>query len=821
MTIITVTTTADRGVGSLRDAIRNANPGDTIKFHPSLANQTIRVTGYQLHVDKNLTIDGAGAPGLTISGNQQTRVFFVSKPAASDVNFTVRNLTVTDGYIPIDRGGAIDFRGGGALRIENVQFYNHVSRAGAVSAREGSTVTVINSKFDGNDAAQFANPASVSPTGGAISALTESKLTIKNSKFTNNTGMYGGAVGTIFSDTIIENSTFVNNSSARFGGGLYVDGASWPSESKYLPTGVAPKDVPGGQVVIRNSRFQGNRGVAFGGGIAIWGYDKDFVTVEGSTITGNQVTKATDGVARGGGMWSSGVITMKNTIVSNNRSQVEGGGLYYQGGTPVTITNSSFLGNQARGADGRGFGGAIYDGQWGSKTTIAQSTFKYNQAATGGAIYKQRTSVPLTITDSAFSGNSLNRFNDSANITIGQTSTAAQIGSTPTSSAQDQVVQQDSNDPSTNQTEDSKETPPVLGGTVSHHSNGGTSGVDATVTDGGDGATSTPTNWNPDVNQSNSVEAVAIAADLMTSSVNGSTSNDSNAIDVDLGTDNILVTASDKATTKAKSAVEIDVLANDSTTADFSLTLVNKPRYGRVRIRDNGTPENLTDDVVLYTPKGNFIGRDRFTYQINNGTGEVDSARVNISITPTKRALAAKAKAQRPAELIDLTGIDLDSNGQVDTKVTATFSNTRSEAGHNNSAGLYQVETKSGAVRDPMSGKFIQPGETGYGKAALEQRLSDVELHRYSDLVTTQLEAGTLLAPYLIVNGTSEQFLAQETSNQRDDDLDAYFAYRGANSDKTDHVRLLGENHFAFADKRGGGDKDFHDFAFKVNLKTV
>src|SRR6266436_1802536 len=62
---LTVTTTADNGVGSLRAAIAAANDGDTIQFDPALNGQTINLTSVELVIDKNITISGPGSDLLT------------------------------------------------------------------------------------------------------------------------------------------------------------------------------------------------------------------------------------------------------------------------------------------------------------------------------------------------------------------------------------------------------------------------------------------------------------------------------------------------------------------------------------------------------------------------------------------------------------------------------------------------------------------------------------------------------------------------------------------------------------------------------------
>jgi len=402
---ITVTNNADSGAGSLRQVIASAQSGDTIRFDSSLANQTINVSNDPLNVDKDLTIDGADAPGLTLSGNNKTRVFFAANSDGSKgVNFTLRNITVANGFISTDMGAAIDLRNGGSLTLENDKFYNNVSPAGAVAARHTTTVAVTNSKFDSNDAAQYSKVEDGTPTGGAISVLDESKLTVKDCEFTNNKGTLGGAIGTVFTETIVDNSTFLNNSSKGFGGGLYVDGASRPTEARYLPAGVAPTKGPGRQVIVRNnSRFEGNHATGFGGGIAVWGYDHDYVTIENSTIINNEVTSDPKNGAKGGGLRLSGFINIKNTTITNNKSAQEGGGFWYDGGVSAQIEDSTFSGNRV-GNTNIGKGGAIFSAQWASTTNIKNSTFTNNYSGSqGGGIYQDN--VPAIVENSVFDHN--------------------------------------------------------------------------------------------------------------------------------------------------------------------------------------------------------------------------------------------------------------------------------------------------------------------------------------------------------------------------------------------------------------------------------
>ncbi|WP_267901204.1 DUF4114 domain-containing protein [Dulcicalothrix desertica] len=45
--------------------------------------------------------------------------------------------------------------------------------------------------------------------------------------------------------------------------------------------------------------------------------------------------------------------------------------------------------------------------------------------------------------------------------------------------------------------------------------------------------------------------------------------------------------------------------------------------------------------------------------------------------------------------------------------------------------------------------------------------------------------------------------------------------WSGANTDKVDHIRLLGNNTFGFEDLANGGDKDYNDIIVKANLTLV
>jgi hypothetical protein len=379
MSIITVMSTADSGLGSLREAIALAQAGDTIQFDPALANQTITLTSGQLTVNKNLTIDGAGAAGLSISGNNTSRVFDVVSNS-----FTLRNLAIANGKttgVGEDSAGAgIRTASGTSLIVENSLFQNNSANGtggGAIFAGFRSTNTVIGSRFIGNSSAGNDALDKSERGGGAIAVKSESQLTVTGSEFTNNTGINGGAINTLLSGLKVERSVFNNNDSTLggafgphtkgYGGAIYADGAS------------------GKGIEISGSRFDGNRGAGQGGGLFLFGY-ADKITLSDSTIINNEVIKDSKGDSFGGGLrTSNGVLEIKNTTFANNKALDQGGGLWVGKTTPVTITNSTFYGNRAETADGKGgLGGGIALINDSSPTVISNTTVANNYAGFQG-----------------------------------------------------------------------------------------------------------------------------------------------------------------------------------------------------------------------------------------------------------------------------------------------------------------------------------------------------------------------------------------------------------------------------------------------------
>ncbi|MGI0486842.1 Calx-beta domain-containing protein [Pantanalinema rosaneae CENA516] len=414
--IITVTNTNDSGAGSLRDAIANAQSGDTIQFDPSLANQTIRLTSGQIEIGlgKNLIIDGAGADNLTISGNNTSRIFNLNAGIAAATNLTVQNLTLADGYTS-DRGGAISTTHRGILTVENVTFRNNVADKGGgaiFSAYEGS-LTVTGSRFDANVAVAGNDERGA----GAIAFWGPGPLVVRDSDFTNNRGIVGGAINSLAGKLTIENSRFINNDTTA---GYYADGAENPFLRGYggavYTDRASSVNEPSGTIRITNSVFEDNKGRGGGGAAHLYTGNQDNVIVEDSLFrnnsvqgivdrNGNRVANTEPGNGGGLNQMSNGAnqgFVLRNTSFVGNTATNQGGGIWVMD-APTTITNSTFSGNQATDTSvGYGGGLALY-----APTTIVNSTIANNTAGwTGGGVLA--SNAPITVQNTIFSGNTAN-----------------------------------------------------------------------------------------------------------------------------------------------------------------------------------------------------------------------------------------------------------------------------------------------------------------------------------------------------------------------------------------------------------------------------
>ncbi len=227
--MIIVTSTLDSGAGTLRQAIADAAPGDTILFDNSLSGLTITLSS-QLAIAKNLTIDGSALPvTITLNGNHATRILFIS----SGARVTLNRLQFSAGAVNVyNEGGGLYIASGAVVTLTHSAVLSCTAGWGGGIYGEMATLTVQDSTFAGNSAT----------SGGGITNGAGT-LTVQGSTFTGNSGDSGGGIYNIMGTLTVQDSTFTGNSVTGSGGGIY-------SEETTL--------------TVRDSTFYGNR--AWGGG---------------------------------------------------------------------------------------------------------------------------------------------------------------------------------------------------------------------------------------------------------------------------------------------------------------------------------------------------------------------------------------------------------------------------------------------------------------------------------------------------------------------------------------------------------------------------
>ncbi|MDB6054697.1 MAG: hypothetical protein JWN25_2220 [Verrucomicrobiales bacterium] len=185
---VNVSNGADAGVGSLRQGMLDAAPGETINLPSS---GTVSLTSGEILVNnKSINIVGPGADKLTITANGNSRIFNFN--AIGGCSWSISGVRLTGGTQAIYTGGSGYY---GTLTISACIFDSNTS--GAIFS-DAEILNVDKSTFSGN-------------SGGAI--YSRGHGTIKNSTFSGNAGgayvtepNNNGAVNKLIHCTITANS---------------------------------------------------------------------------------------------------------------------------------------------------------------------------------------------------------------------------------------------------------------------------------------------------------------------------------------------------------------------------------------------------------------------------------------------------------------------------------------------------------------------------------------------------------------------------------------------------------------------------------------
>ncbi len=112
-------------------------------------------------------------------------------------------------------------------------------------------------------------------------------------------------------------------------------------------------------------------------------------------------------------------------------------------------------------------------------------------------------------------------------------------------------------------------------------------------------------------------------------------SGDCSTATVTVSVNPIVDAEDDFAATFVTVPITIDFLINDNDIPTLGTVTATSPANGTVVMNDNGTPNDPSDDTLVYTPDPGFIGTDVFTYTLCDDQGRCDSATITVVVNPT------------------------------------------------------------------------------------------------------------------------------------------------------------------------------------------
>lgn len=258
-TSLTVTSAADAGPGSLRQAMLDASSGGpaagddvAITIEPSVGDITL--------TSGHLTYDGGdtGARSLTVVGSGQVVAQTVSGARVlshtSTGSLTVEGLTITGGSATSAPGGGGIYSTASTTHLRAVVVTGNITSGSGGGIHAGRLI-VESSVVTANDG---------TPSGGGI---TGGQVDLIDSLVADNRAGSGGGISAVAVD--VRSSTVAGNSATTgAGGGISANGAS-----------------------LANSTLVGNEAAQAGGGLSV----EDEVFLVYSTVRGNRGASGTSG----------------------------------------------------------------------------------------------------------------------------------------------------------------------------------------------------------------------------------------------------------------------------------------------------------------------------------------------------------------------------------------------------------------------------------------------------------------------------------------------------------------------------------------------
>jgi len=190
----------------------------------------------------------------------------------------------------------------------------------------------------------------------------------------------------------------------------------------------------------------------------------------------------------------------------------------------------------------------------------------------------------------------------------------------------------------------------------------------------------------------------------------------------------------------------IDVTDNDDFGGDgpsigtITLPSATSANGGTLTVNNNGTPNDPTDDEVVYTPAPDFNGTDTFDYTIEDADGDTSTATVTVTVNavndlPTAVDDTATVNEDSGATNIDVTDND-DFGGDGPSTGTITLPSATSANG-----GTLTVDD-NGTPNDPTDDEVIYtPAPDFNGTDTFDYVIADADGDTSTGTVTVTVNA--------------------------------------------------------------------------------
>jgi CSLREA domain-containing protein len=392
---------------TLRAAIEEANAlagDDTIQFS---VTGTINLTGPLPVLQTNMTIVGPGSSQLIVRRNAGGNYSVLTTSAVVNIS----GLMITNGRTPdgtndgVAPGGGGILQTGGNLTLRDVVisgnttgngFNNPTGNSGGFGGFGGGirgqgTLTMIDCVVTNNATGNGGTGGSSGGSGGRGAGIyfAPGTLTMRNVLISaNRTGNSGGP----------------SSGNSGYGGGLWTGGDFFPQQNTVV-------DME--NVVITNNSTGNNITTGDAGGGGGYYIHQGIVTLRNTTVSNNRTGTANPNgnsfgtTGSGAGIFNNGVLTIINSVINGNSTAPgTGGGSIVTGGgisshNSLTMINSTVSGNSVLGDSS--IGGGVFAFNIGKlvNCTITGNTASNNN----GSGFTGHSSGNLTVANTIIAGN--------------------------------------------------------------------------------------------------------------------------------------------------------------------------------------------------------------------------------------------------------------------------------------------------------------------------------------------------------------------------------------------------------------------------------